>query len=522
MADRVGRSEAVALPLDGEPTLAVAGAELAFAGASVTWQGREGVASPPLRRILMIVDAAAVAIGIIAALSGLVALTGVTLAPRFVLVVFAALGPTAGLLLFASGLYRRRICSVRRAEITRIAAAAAALAAVLGSLLASQVPALQAIQGALLAFGALFGALAVERGVLREWIQSHRAGGQFSAPILVMGGDNTSAERLLEFFLDHPVFGFVPRGVFDLRQNGLLREDMDLPTAARSMADAVRESGATGVVLDACSLTGNELSFATEMLSAAGLHVHISSGLRGVDRRRITVSPLADETFLHVLPPSLSRRQEVAKRLLDVAIASLALAVWSPVLLISGLIIWLQDRGPILFRQERVGHQGELFHLYKLRTMVVDADSQKAALAGSGNARSGPLFKMQHDPRVTPFGRFLRASSIDELPQLFNVLEGTMSIVGPRPALPDEVEQFDERLTARAEVKPGVTGLWQVEARDLASFDLYRRYDLHYVRNWSVGFDIGILARTGTVVGLRTLRSLVPDRLQRGGIGGLE
>jgi exopolysaccharide biosynthesis polyprenyl glycosylphosphotransferase len=522
MEERAWQADAVAVPLDGELTLALAGGELAPSVGLRNREAQRGIASPPLRRILMIVDAAAVAVGLLVALFGLVLVTGATLTPRFLLMLFAILGPIAGLVLFANGLYRRRICSVRRAEITRIASTAAALAVVSGIVLALPLTPEQAFLGALLAFGALFAALATERGVLREWIHSHRADGQFSAPILVVGGDGVSAERLSEFFFEHPVFGFVPRGVFDLTRGGMSGGRSDLPTLAKSITDAVTEAGATGVVLDASSLTGDELSFATERLSAAGLHVHISSGLRGIDRRRITVSPLADETFLHVLPPSLSRRQEVVKRLLDVAVASLVLLLWSPVLVMSGLMIWAQDRGPILFRQERVGHQGERFHLYKLRTMVVDAESQKAELAESRNARGGPLFKMQHDPRVTRFGRFLRASSIDELPQLFNVLEGTMSIVGPRPALPDEVAQFDEGLTARADVKHGVTGLWQVEARDLASFDLYRRYDLHYVHNWSVGFDIAILARTGTVVGLRTLRSLVPGRLRRGAANGLE
>lgn len=522
MEERVWQSEAVAAPLDGERAFALAGGELAPSAGLRNGEAQQGVASPPLRRILMIVDAAAVALGLTIALSGLVLVTGATLTPRFLWMLFAVLGPIAGLVLFANGLYRRRICSVRRAEVNRLASTAATLAVVSGILLAVPLTSEQAFVGALLAFVTLFAVLATERGVLREWIHSHRAGGQFSAPILVVAGNASSAERLSEFFFEHPVFGFVPRGVFDLTRGGMPNERLGHSKVARRIIDAVREAGATGVVLDASSLTGDELSFVTELLSAGGLHVHISSGLRGIDRRRITVSPLADETFLHVLPPSLSRRQEVVKRLLDVAVASLALLLWSPVLVVSGLIIWAQDRGPILFQQERVGHQGERFHLYKLRTMVVDADSRKAELADSSNARSGPLFKMQHDPRITRFGRFLRASSLDELPQLFNVLEGTMSIVGPRPALPDEVAQFDERLTARAQVKPGMTGLWQVEARDLPSFDLYRRYDLHYVNNWSVGFDIAILARTGTVVSLRALRSLVPARLRRGDARGLE
>lgn len=158
-----------------------------------------------------------------------------------------------------------------------------------------------------------------------------------------------------------------------------------------------------------------------------------------------------------------------------------------------------------------MGLNGEHFKLYKLRTMVVDAEAKKAELEAQ-NARTGPLFKVAHDPRITPFGRFLRASSLDEVPQLFNVLEGTMSLVGPRPALPDEVAQFDDKLIERLRVKPGVTGLWQVEARDLPSFDLYRRYDLLYVQNWSVGVDLALIARTAAVVGLRSITAVLPHK----------
>jgi lipopolysaccharide/colanic/teichoic acid biosynthesis glycosyltransferase len=149
----------------------------------------------------------------------------------------------------------------------------------------------------------------------------------------------------------------------------------------------------------------------------------------------------------------------------------------------------------VLFKQTRVGTNGVHFKLYKFRTMVVDAEARLGALA-ERNDRSGPLFKMANDPRVTRVGRFLRASSLDELPQVFNVLRGDMSLVGPRPALPAEVAMFDEELRDRTRVKPGITGLWQIEARDNPSFTAYRRLDLYYVENWSVSLDIVILLAT--------------------------
>jgi lipopolysaccharide/colanic/teichoic acid biosynthesis glycosyltransferase len=166
-----------------------------------------------------------------------------------------------------------------------------------------------------------------------------------------------------------------------------------------------------------------------------------------------------------------------------------------PLLVLAALAIKVTDPGPVFFKQVRVGKNGHLFTLYKFRTMVVDAEKRMAALARD-NERNGPLFKMQGDPRVTKVGKLLRLSSIDEIPQLLNVLKGQMSLVGPRPALPKEVLEFDDDLRRRELVKPGITGLWQVEARDSPSFDAYRRLDLFYVDNWTLIGDLDIMLDT--------------------------
>jgi len=178
-----------------------------------------------------------------------------------------------------------------------------------------------------------------------------------------------------------------------------------------------------------------------------------------------------------------------------------------PVLLVAALIIWLQDRGPVFFRQERVGLGGSPFMLWKLRTMAVDAEDRLDEVRDL-NDRVGPLLKVERDPRVTRFGHFLRITSIDELPQLWNVLIGDMSLVGPRPALPSEVEMFDDELRERHNVRPGITGLWQVEARDNPSFASYRRLDLFYVKNWSMSLDLVILILTFQSVLARAIRSV--------------
>ncbi|MGH9282310.1 MAG: sugar transferase, partial [Acidimicrobiales bacterium] len=165
----------------------------------------------------------------------------------------------------------------------------------------------------------------------------------------------------------------------------------------------------------------------------------------------------------------------------------------TPVLAVSALAVKLTSRGPVLFRQQRVGRNGVAFELLKLRTMIVGAEAVRPALVGAGN---GPLFKLRDDPRRTRVGRWLRRFSLDELPQLWNVLRGDMSLVGPRPALASEVGAWSPELHQRLRVKPGITGMWQVEGRSDASFATYERLDLYYVDNWSLLRDVVILFRT--------------------------
>jgi exopolysaccharide biosynthesis polyprenyl glycosylphosphotransferase len=462
--------------------------------------------APPLRRILIGVDAVMLALGWSAAEFVFRLGAGDDGSPLINVVLFTIAGVAAGLFLMsAAGLYRRRICQVRSVELARIARVALAMA-VLSGMRARGFGGDITIAAAAAAGSCIFLGVAIERGFLREWIAGRRASGDFRAPVIVVG-TGAGAFRTASFLDAHPVLGFDVLGVVGTRD-----EAEGAPFAWLGGLDEMRVaaelSGASGVVIDSGSLTGDQLNDAVRTLNASGVHVHVTSGLRGVDARRITLSAMADETMLHIAPSHLSRRQEIAKRLLDVSVASTLIVLGAPVMVLVALAVWLNDRGPILFRQTRVGHNDEVFTVYKFRTMAVDAESRLAELRG-GNRRGGPLFKMDQDPRVTRVGRFLRSTSLDELPQLWNVLEGTMSLVGPRPALPDEVRDFDRDLLARTRVKPGVTGLWQVEARDLASFDLYRRYDLLYVESWSLGLDLAIIGRTVTSTLMRGIRSVV-------------
>jgi exopolysaccharide biosynthesis polyprenyl glycosylphosphotransferase len=187
------------------------------------------------------------------------------------------------------------------------------------------------------------------------------------------------------------------------------------------------------------------------------------------------------------------------KRMLDILLSSLALCVLSPIMLVIGIAVRLGSPGPIFYKAARIGRKGRTFSCYKFRTMVVNADKMKADLEHM-NEREGVLFKIVNDPRITPVGRVLRKYSLDELPQFYNVLRGDMSLVGPRPPIASEVEQYDLAHLRRLDVLPGITGLWQVEARQDPSFDSYISLDTAYVENWSFWLDLKILARTVGVV----------------------
>ncbi|MFR5266962.1 sugar transferase [Clostridium sp.] len=183
------------------------------------------------------------------------------------------------------------------------------------------------------------------------------------------------------------------------------------------------------------------------------------------------------------------------KRVLDIVGSLVGLVVLSPIMLIVAILIKFDSKGPILFSQTRVGKNGNEFKMYKFRSMVVDAEELKEKLQEK-NERKGPMFKMKDDPRITKIGKFIRKTSIDELPQLINILKGEMSIVGPRPSLPKEVAQFDDWMLERLEVKPGLTCYWQVEGRDDIEFREWMELDVKYVRERNLKIDIVLIFKT--------------------------
>ena len=264
---------------------------------------------------------------------------------------------------------------------------------------------------------------------------------------------------------------------------------------------AVSAFGADTVAVLACpEMDGIRLRALAWELEKTGTDLCVSPVLLDVAGPRTTVRPTAGLTLLHVDHPQLSGMRLLLKGLFDRTVAAVALFVSLPLMILLALLIRLHDRGPALFTQTRVGKDGHVFKIYKFRTMIVDAEEHRARLLAR-NDSDGVLFKLRQDPRVTALGAHLRRWSIDELPQLFNVLLGHMSLVGPRPAMPGEVARYADHVHRRLVVKPGLTGLWQVSGRSDLSWEESVRLDLRYVENWSFALDLQIMWKTIWVMG---------------------
>jgi exopolysaccharide biosynthesis polyprenyl glycosylphosphotransferase len=267
-----------------------------------------------------------------------------------------------------------------------------------------------------------------------------------------------------------------------------------------SVSTAVEQFGADTVAVLACpEMNGVRLRELAWELEETGTDLCVAPALMDVAGPRTTIRPVAGLPLLHVDHPELAGGKQVIKSLFDRMTAGVALILLAPLFAAIAVIIGLDDRGPVFFRQTRIGLDGQPFRLYKFRTMVVDAEQRKAELEAL-NEGSGVLFKMRRDPRVTKAGFWLRRWSLDELPQLLNVLLGDMSLVGPRPALPKEVARYGDHMRRRLVVRPGITGLWQVSGRSGLAWEEAFRLDLRYVDNWSLALDLQILWKTWSAV----------------------
>ncbi|MEV4626288.1 sugar transferase [Micromonospora sp. NPDC049523] len=280
--------------------------------------------------------------------------------------------------------------------------------------------------------------------------------------------------------------------------------DVPVVGSLRGVADAAVAVGADTVAVTASSeLTATRLRRLGWQLEGTGIDLVLAPALTDVAGPRIHTTPVAGLPLIHVEAPEFRGARKVVKGFVDRAAAFAALTVALPILAVLALAIKLDSRGPVIFRQIRVGQGGREFGVYKFRTMVTNADALLAELTAR-NETDGLMFKMRDDPRVTRVGKFLRKWSLDELPQLANVLFGHMSLVGPRPPLPSEVARYDGDVARRLLVKPGMTGLWQVSGRSDLTWEDGIRLDLYYVENWSLAADLTILWKTfGAVINSR-------------------
>ncbi|TDO69687.1 Undecaprenyl-phosphate galactose phosphotransferase WbaP/exopolysaccharide biosynthesis polyprenyl glycosylphosphotransferase [Kribbella sp. VKM Ac-2571] len=340
------------------------------------------------------------------------------------------------------------------------------------------------------------------RYALRKDLHRHRVRGRCMHRVLVVGRSGPAA-TLCEHLESRPTDGFRvvatcrPRG----DSTGDSTGDRDGPMQPEELAEpdilAAADRHAVEVVAIATDpeLAGQLLRRLSWALEQRGIELIVSPGIIEVAGPRISVRPVAGLSLLHLERPSVSGGPHLMKAVFDRVVALGIVAVLSPLLIGLALAVKLSSSGPVLFRQQRVGRAGAEFTMLKFRSMYVDAEQRLSDLYALSDG-NGVIFKMRNDPRMTPLGRWIRRFSLDELPQLFNVLRGDMSLVGPRPPLAEEVALYAADDSRRMLVKPGMTGLWQVSGRSDLSWDESVRLDLRYVDNWSMTLDLLILWKT--------------------------
>ncbi|TFV72616.1 sugar transferase [Blastococcus sp. CT_GayMR19] len=340
------------------------------------------------------------------------------------------------------------------------------------------------------------------RLVLRHRLHAARRRGAMTKQVVVVGREIAVLDLVRRLRRD-PDAGLRVVGacVPNPRSAGLLAGE-DVPVLA-GMADAVealeRTRADAVVVASASETAGQYLRDLSWRLEGTNIEILVAPGLVEVSPDRLQVRPTTSFPLLHVREPEFRGVRRLVKSVFDRSMAALALLFLGPVLLALAVAVRLSGPGPVLYRQERVGVNGRMFTILKFRSMVVDAEKRLEDIRDA-SISDGLLFKMRDDPRVTPVGRWMRRLSLDELPQLFNVLGGTMSLVGPRPPLPSEVARYDSQVQRRLLVKPGLTGLWQISGRSDLPWEEAVRLDLRYVENWSLSLDLRIMWRTGRAV----------------------
>jgi len=350
----------------------------------------------------------------------------------------------------------------------------------------------------LLAFPAGILVLLFTRWLWRQWLSVQRTNGRFTSRLLLVGTSSSNKalwaelQRVRQAGYD-VIAMWVPQS-----EAGVVAPGSVTVFDTGTVLEAMSKSGADTVAVTNADVLGDEgIRSLSWSLEPGRQHLILAPGLTDVSGPRVHTRPVAGLPLIHVETPRYEGAKQFTKRCFDVVVSAIALLILSPVMVIGAIMVRLSSEGPALFRQQRVGRNGETFTMLKFRSMVTDAEDRLQALVDhERTVGNGVLFKMREDPRVTPIGKFMRRFSIDELPQLINILRGDMSIVGPRPPLPKEVEQYEKHVHRRFLVKPGLTGLWQVSGRSNLSWEESVRLDLYYVENWSLTDDLILIWRT--------------------------
>lgn len=345
-------------------------------------------------------------------------------------------------------------------------------------------------------------ALVMARHFVRRDLARRRKNGQYITRVVVLGRPD-SVDVLCESLRRSSATGHRVVGVCVPNFDGEVGDELDTPVGRvpilgddSCVENALDLTGADALAVAAVEHLGHKrMKKLIWRLEALGTDLIVVPGVTDIAGPRLRMTPIDNLPLFQIAPPRQDGPSAVAKRAFDLGFATIALLAALPILAIAAVAIKLDDNGPVLFRQERVGFRGNRFRIIKLRTMLHDAEARKDAEVAAA-ADGGVFFKSACDSRVTRVGRFLRASSIDELPQLLNVLGGSMSVVGPRPLVPGEGESVEDFIERRKLVKPGMTGLWQISGRSDLSEDERIRLDHSYVDNWSCVMDLIIVWRT--------------------------
>jgi exopolysaccharide biosynthesis polyprenyl glycosylphosphotransferase len=339
--------------------------------------------------------------------------------------------------------------------------------------------------------------LLAERFTVRKIVHRMRRNGRLLHRVIAVGGP-TGINEVVDSLGRAQYVGY--RVVGACVPDGVEADHEQFPVPVLGTVDETRrlcaEQGADTVLVTRGGYsTSRELRRLAWALEGSAIDLVVVPSLTDVAGPRIHMRPVAGLPLLHLEEPQAGEAGGLLKRTFDLVVGGIALLLLSPLMLVIALLIRLEDHGPILYRQGRVGRDTQAFQCLKFRSMTVDAERLEAGLRDAAG-HSGALWKMEKDPRITRIGAFIRRYSIDELPQLLNVVRGEMSLVGPRPQQPWEVETYTDYEGRRLRVRPGMTGLWQVSGRSQLSFDEAIRLDLYYVDNWSMTTDLVIIAKT--------------------------